>query len=197
MSQDDLDRVLRVAATDHTLDVIERALSLIGGPDPMNSAEYRAVLGIVRGWRSDEDAGTELRVSVAGYDCPNCGSLALITLPSLMVAFHTTPINADGPRRAAIGCQMSGCTVVADSPRIRPLTAIERAAFGLDAPQVAEDDRRGITLTRDQVEAWVGRTLTDEQVERIEDCLPTRRSRTRSARSPGTPCRSATRPSFA
>lgn len=29
--------------------------------------------------------------------------------------------------------------------------------------------RKGITFTREQVEAWVGHTLTDDQVEELED----------------------------
>jgi hypothetical protein len=33
-------------------------------------------------------------------------------------------------------------------------------------------DRPGITLTREQLEAWCCMTLTDEQVERLEQVLP-------------------------
>jgi hypothetical protein len=35
-----------------------------------------------------------------------------------------------------------------------------------------EDDRPGITLTRGQLEAWVGFTLTDEQVEQLDEAIP-------------------------
>jgi hypothetical protein len=34
------------------------------------------------------------------------------------------------------------------------------------------DDARGITLTRDQLNAWTGWDLTDEQVEQLEDAIP-------------------------
>ncbi|AGB26990.1 hypothetical protein Mycsm_06887 (plasmid) [Mycobacterium sp. JS623] len=34
------------------------------------------------------------------------------------------------------------------------------------------DSRRGITLSRDQLEAWARRPLSDEEVEAIDDCLP-------------------------
>jgi hypothetical protein len=30
----------------------------------------------------------------------------------------------------------------------------------------------GITLTREQLERWSGRTLTDADLERLEDCIP-------------------------
>lgn len=31
---------------------------------------------------------------------------------------------------------------------------------------------RGVFVTRDQVEAWVGHTLTDEQIEELEEAVP-------------------------
>lgn len=37
---------------------------------------------------------------------------------------------------------------------------------------VTMDSRRGITLSRDQLEAWARRPLSDEEVEAIDDCLP-------------------------
>jgi restriction endonuclease S subunit len=33
-------------------------------------------------------------------------------------------------------------------------------------------DRRGITLIREQLEAWACQSLTDEQVEQLEDAIP-------------------------
>lgn len=33
-------------------------------------------------------------------------------------------------------------------------------------------ERPGITLTRDQLEAWATRALSDEQVEQIEEAIP-------------------------
>jgi hypothetical protein len=32
--------------------------------------------------------------------------------------------------------------------------------------------RKGLTLTREQLEAWVGRTLTDDQVDEIDEAIP-------------------------
>jgi hypothetical protein len=34
------------------------------------------------------------------------------------------------------------------------------------------DTRRGITLSRDQLEAWARRPLSDDEVEAIEECVP-------------------------
>lgn len=34
------------------------------------------------------------------------------------------------------------------------------------------EDQRGITLTRDQLEAWAGFTLSDEEVEALEESIP-------------------------
>lgn len=34
------------------------------------------------------------------------------------------------------------------------------------------DDRPGITLTREQLESWACRTLTDEEVEALEESIP-------------------------
>jgi hypothetical protein len=34
------------------------------------------------------------------------------------------------------------------------------------------DDRHTVTITRDQLEAWAGRSLTDEMVDAIDDCIP-------------------------
>ncbi len=39
------------------------------------------------------------------------------------------------------------------------------------------DSRRGITLSRDQLEAWARRPLSDEEVEAIDDCSRTPRYR--------------------
>lgn len=35
-----------------------------------------------------------------------------------------------------------------------------------------EDERRGVFLTRDQIECWVGRRLTDDEVDRLDDAIP-------------------------
>lgn len=32
--------------------------------------------------------------------------------------------------------------------------------------------RRGITLTREQLEEWSGRRLTDDEIDRLEDAIP-------------------------
>ncbi len=40
------------------------------------------------------------------------------------------------------------------------------------SPATPADDRPGITLTRDQLEAWATRTLTDEQIEQMEEAIP-------------------------
>lgn len=37
---------------------------------------------------------------------------------------------------------------------------------------MSDDDRPGITLTRDQLECWAGVSLTDEQVEELGECIP-------------------------
>lgn len=34
------------------------------------------------------------------------------------------------------------------------------------------DHRPGIFLTRDQLQAWAGRELTDEEVEALEEAIP-------------------------
>ena len=34
------------------------------------------------------------------------------------------------------------------------------------------DDRRGIELTREQLEAWAGMTLSDEEIEALEESIP-------------------------
>lgn len=34
------------------------------------------------------------------------------------------------------------------------------------------DSRQGIILSRDQLEAWAGRPLSDEEVEAIDECIP-------------------------
>ena len=34
------------------------------------------------------------------------------------------------------------------------------------------DSRHGITLSRDQLEAWAHRPLSDEEVEAIDECVP-------------------------
>jgi hypothetical protein len=35
-----------------------------------------------------------------------------------------------------------------------------------------EDERPGVTLTRDQLEAWAGMSLTDEQVAQLDEAIP-------------------------
>jgi hypothetical protein len=39
-----------------------------------------------------------------------------------------------------------------------------------DAP--ADDDRPGVSFTREQIEAWAGHPLTDDEVSALEDTLP-------------------------
>ena len=39
-------------------------------------------------------------------------------------------------------------------------------------PPTAEEDRPGIILTRGQLEAWACRTLTDEEVEALDEAVP-------------------------
>jgi hypothetical protein len=34
------------------------------------------------------------------------------------------------------------------------------------------DDQPGITLTRQQLENWAGRPLSDEELERLDDAIP-------------------------
>jgi len=34
------------------------------------------------------------------------------------------------------------------------------------------EQRRGVVLTREQLEVWVGGSLTDEEVERVEQAIP-------------------------
>lgn len=34
------------------------------------------------------------------------------------------------------------------------------------------DRRQGITLSRDQLEAWARRPLSDNEVEAIDECIP-------------------------
>lgn len=35
-----------------------------------------------------------------------------------------------------------------------------------------ERHRPGITITRGQLEDWAGRRLTDDEVERLDECIP-------------------------
>jgi hypothetical protein len=37
---------------------------------------------------------------------------------------------------------------------------------------VPDDEGKGITLTRGQLNAWAGRDLTDEEVDTLEEAIP-------------------------
>ena len=37
---------------------------------------------------------------------------------------------------------------------------------------VAGDGRPTVIITREQIECWAGRTLTDDEISRLDDCIP-------------------------
>lgn len=38
--------------------------------------------------------------------------------------------------------------------------------------EIANDSQPGVTLSRDQLEVWAGRELTDDEVDRLEEDIP-------------------------
>lgn len=60
---------------------------------------------------------------------------------------------------------LSGSLSLREGESARRLDRDEHGAFLFRAA-------KGITFTRDQVEAWVGHVLTDDEIKEIEDALP-------------------------
>lgn len=54
---------------------------------------------------------------------------------------------------------------------IYPDSAPDEEAFDWDGP-LAEEGALTVTITRNQLECWAGRKLTDDEVSHIDDALP-------------------------